>query len=482
MKIVKPTGMVGLLTPSGIASDKTASAFFKQISTKGRLRALYDFENRRTRYEQQPFFPDVDSRFKFCTFIASPTSVEGPARCAFFLQDPSELFDPERCFTLGPEDFARVNPNTGTAPIFRTRRDADITTAVYRRVPVLVKRGGGSESKAWPVRYATMFHKTNDSHRFRTPRELENKENAYPIGRNRWRNKEGDWVPLYEGKMSQAFDHRAASVVVNPSNQHRPGQPAPATLQQHRDVEWSPTPQFWVRAAECGCPSDVRWVLGFKEITAPTNERTFISALFPTVGFSNKLPLLKPESADNRLEFLLCANFNSVIFDFITRQKIQGQTLNLFIVEQLPVISPDQYCEVRFGHRTAFDIVRDITLELTYTADDMASFAESLGYCDNAGNVRLPFIWDEQRRINLRAKLDAVYFHLYGVVDHEDIKYVYSTFPITERQELATWGNYRSRELCLAWLRVSNGMEAGPRIGIQSGPQWRCVWACPGSE
>ena len=70
MTLVKPDGMVGLLTPSGIASDKTASAFFKGVATQGRLWALYDFENRRTRYGAQPFFPDVDSRFKFCAFMS----------------------------------------------------------------------------------------------------------------------------------------------------------------------------------------------------------------------------------------------------------------------------------------------------------------------------------------------------------------------------------------------------------------------------
>ena len=44
---------------------------------------------------------------------------------------------------------------------------------------------------------------------FRTRQELEEKEGAYPIGGNRFRNADGDWVPLYEGKMVQAFDHRA---------------------------------------------------------------------------------------------------------------------------------------------------------------------------------------------------------------------------------------------------------------------------------
>ena len=94
MKLVKPEGMVGLLTPSGIASDKTAAPFFKGISTGGHLKALYDFENRRTRFNAPPFFPDVDSRFKFCATIASPVRTFDAARCAFFLQDVSELTIP----------------------------------------------------------------------------------------------------------------------------------------------------------------------------------------------------------------------------------------------------------------------------------------------------------------------------------------------------------------------------------------------------
>ena len=201
MTLVKPDGLVGLLTPSGIASDKTASTFFKGVATHGRLRALYDFENRRTRYEAQPFFPDVDSRFKFCAFMASPTPTkEIPTKCAFFLQDVSELDDPDRCFPLTAEDFARVNPNTGTAPIFRTRRDAALTTAIYNRLPVLVDRSSGEAVKAWPVKYTRMFDMTNDSGLFRTRAELEEREGAWPVSGNRFGSPSGDWVPLYVGR------------------------------------------------------------------------------------------------------------------------------------------------------------------------------------------------------------------------------------------------------------------------------------------
>ncbi len=452
MTLVKRDGMVGLLTPSGIASDKTSSVFFKGVSTQGRLKALYDFENRRTRYKAAPFFPDVDSRFKFCVLVASPSQTAEAARCAFFLQSVAELNDPEQRFSLTAEDFSRVNPNTGTAPIFRSRRDAELTTAIYSKGRILSDRSGSEEIKAWPLKYSTMFHMTNDSKLFRTRQELEEQEGGWYKGGNRYGSPKGDWVPLYEGKMIQAFDHRAASVVVNPENQHRPAQPEPATWEQHRDPSWFPSPQFWVLEEKCKWSGEPRWVLGFKEITAPTNVRTFIAALLPTVAFGNKVPLLLREN-ESKEEWLLAANLNSIPFDYVTRQKVQGQTLNLFIVEQLPVIPPELFNRTMFGSNSATELLREIVMELTYTAHDMAPFALDMGYVDKAGNVRLPFVWDEDRRLRLRAKLDAIFFHLYGITDRDDVRYIYSTFPIVERQERELYrGQYRSCDLCLAYL------------------------------
>ena len=450
MALVKPDGMLGLLVPSGIASDLTAAKFFQGVATQGRLKALYDFENKKA------FFPDVDSRFKFCAFVASPSPVSEPSKSAFYLHNVAEIDDPQRCFSLSAQDFATVNPNTGTAPIFRSRRDAELTTAIYRRLPVLVDRSTGEEIKAWPVRHATMFHMSNDSHLFRTREELEEQEGAYPVGNNHFDSPSGKWLPLYEGKMVQAFDHRAASVVVNPSNLHRPGQPVSSTSDQHRDPGWLPDPQFWVLY-----PNPQSYI-AYKMITAPTNNRTFIAACLPPSGSGHSMDVLLPEG-DAEENFgtiapLVLGNLNSLPFDFVIRQKIQGQNISWYIVEQMPVVPADSYGTVRFGSKTAGEIVRDAVLELTYTAHDMAPFARDLGYVDEAGQVKPPFVWDEERRLHLRAKLDAVFFHLYGVTDRDDVRYVYSTFPIVERQEMAAYGRYRSRDLCLAWM---NALAAG---------------------
>ncbi len=295
MSLVKSDGFVGLLTPSGIYADKTAAAFFKSVSTNGRVSGLFDFENRRLGTGLPPFFPDVDSRFKFCALIFGGEERRfDETECAFYLPDTQTIEDSERCFPLAPSDFARVNPNTGTAPVFRTRRDAEITRRIYERHPVLVDCSGDKERRAWPVRYVRMFDMTNDSDLFRTAEQLDSM-GFYPVQGNRWKKGDELYLPLYEGKMAQAFDHRAASVVVNPENLNRPNQPLDASIDEHADPNWLPKPMYWVPSSECGWPSESNWVIGFKEITAPTNARTFIAALFPAVGFGNKVPILKAE-------------------------------------------------------------------------------------------------------------------------------------------------------------------------------------------
>ena len=455
MGLVGPTGVVGLLTPSGIASDKTAAPFFRSVATEGRLRALYDFENRKV------FFPDVHASFKFCVFVADRRRHPEPAQCSFYLHSVSELADPERRFPLTAEDFATVNPNTGTAPIFRARRDAELTTAIYERLPVLVDRSGGRVVKTWPVKYATMFHMTNDSGRFRTREELEEEEGAWPIGGNRFESAAGEWVPLYVGRMIHQFDHRAASVKVNDRNLHNPALSGDIDIEQKATPSFLPTPQYWVPAGAVSFPDGLGWTIAFRDIARATDARTMIASVVPAVGLGNKIPAVFPEEdvEDYRASaVLLSANLNATIFDFVVRQKVHSTSLNWYIVEQLPVVPPDHYESVRFGPKTAAEIVREAVLELTYTAHDMAPFARDLGYVDATGAVRPPFRWDEERRLRLRAKLDAVFFHLYAVTDRDDVRYVYSTFPIVERQETNEYGRYRSRDLCLAYL---NALSAG---------------------
>ena len=170
-----------------------------------------------------------------------------------------------------------------------------------------------------------MFHMTNDSHLFRTAAQLE-AEGFYLVQGNRWKRGKELYLPLYEGKMVQAFDHRAASVVVNPDNLNRPAQPKDATNTQHANPNWLPNPQFWVCEDKCSWPKGAEWTIVIKHVTAPTNMRTMIAALAPSAGFGNSVPIFLSEIFPSKewSGHLLVANLNAFAFDFVTRQKSTG--------------------------------------------------------------------------------------------------------------------------------------------------------------
>ena len=271
MALVAPGGMVGLLTPIGIATDKTSAPFFAERIRACSVKAFLAFENRRgwlfpdIHHEEQPsvivfaLSHHQFSDFEFCGRISSW----------------EQFNDSNRRFRVSANLLRKVNPNTGTAPIFRARRDAELITAIYGRLPVLVDRSSGGEVKAWPVKYTTMFHMTNDSGLFRTREELEEQEGAYPIGSNRFASPSGDWVPLYEGKMVQIYNHRYASVRVNPKNISGQGVAEKTGSPALEDPEFVPHPRYWVNAMHI--PEDDRgsWQIGFNDVCNTNNARKF---------------------------------------------------------------------------------------------------------------------------------------------------------------------------------------------------------------
>ncbi|MYC70786.1 MAG: restriction endonuclease [Gemmatimonadetes bacterium] len=454
MSLIKPDGFVGLLTPSGIYADKTAARFFKSVSTSGRVSGLFDFENKRI------FFKDIHASFKFCALIFGGEERRfDQTECAFFLHDTKTIDDEDRCFPLTPDDFARVNPNTGTAPVFRTRRDADVTRGIYERRLVMVDSSGSKKRRAWRVLFMQgLFNMTSDSHLFRTAAQLDT-EGFYPVEGNRWKKGEEVYLPLYEGKMVQAFDHRAASVVVNPENLNRPGQPREATPEEHANPNWLPNIRYFVDSSHRKIASTRGYILTYKRITAATNVRTMIAAVGPHAAYEiNANNILLPTETEVVACCCIVSCLNSMAFDYVVRQKIQGVTLNWYIVEQLPLITPDAYNR-EFGATTARDLVRDHVLRLTYTAHDMAPFARDLGYDGE------PFIWDEEERRHLRARLDALYFHLYGL-SRDDAEYVLDTFPIVRREDEATFGTYRTRDMTLAYMNALAAGDTETRVAV----------------
>lgn len=449
--LTKPEGLIGLLVPIGIGADKTSSRYISTVAESKRLKAFISFENRR-----RWLFKDVHAEDQPTVLIVSNSDQKYPQfRYAVKLhQLPDEFSDPT--VMLDAALLLAVNPNTGTLPILRSAKDARIISEIYSRVPVFVRKARNGDSCDWNIRYFTMFHMTNDSQLFRTKEELEENEAAWPIGKQRYQSAAGNWLPLYEGKSIQIFNHRYASIITPAGSVSGQGQSVYSTPEELASPEFVTSPRYWVNSNEINGINH-GYAIGFNDVCNTNNERSLIAAVIPQVAAGNTLPILDELAALDCA--LLVGNLNSIPCDYIARNKIQSRHLNKYILEQLPIIDPSNFQKTKFGDKTAAEVVQQLVLELTYTANDMAPFARDLGYVDGEEKVRSPFLWDEERRLKLRAKLDAVFFHLYGVTNRDDVRHIFSTFPIIERQEKEAYGGrYRSCELCLAYM---NALAAG---------------------
>jgi hypothetical protein len=241
---------------------------------------------------------------------------------------------------------------------------------------------------------------------------------------------------------------------------------------------------FAEQLLEASCPN---WLMGWRDITNATNERTVIAAAFPEVGVGNNLPLMFfPADTDPGKLAALVGCLSSLACDFFARHKVGGTHLNFFIYEQLAVLPPSSFREPDL----TFIVPR--VLELTYTSHSMVPFARDLGY-DGP-----PFKWNEDRRAQLRAELDAWYARAYGltrdelryILDPADVMgadYPSETFRVLKTNDLKRFGpedsdatagtgqagvgmgTYHTARLVLqAWDRMERGeiLEVSPPIVV----------------
>lgn len=466
-RLTGTAGRAGVIVPTGIATDATTAPFFAHLVEDKRLFSLIDFENR------ERIFPGVYFRVKFCLLTLGWNERE--ARFAFFLTQPAQLAEPERSFALTPEQISAINPNTKTAPVFRSKADAEMTAKIYANASVLIKESEESEGNPWGVSFMTMFHMSNDSVLFQTSTDLES-SGFYRDG-IQWISDEirpahgppateaqdlhgpKRFVPLYEGKMIHQFDHRRGDFALAKQRGDADYREIPSpSPEQLADTSFEISPRYWVSIddVEKSLHSKnwtAKWLMGWRDITNATNERTVIATVMPAVAVNHKMPIFLTD-VGALVQAALLTNLNSLLLDFVARQKVGGTNLAYFFLKQFPIISPSAYtadCLAFLGQRV---------LELTYTSFSLTPFARDLGY-DGP-----PFAWDEDRRAHLRADLDAFYARAYRlsrddlryILDPADVKgedYPSETFRVLKEKEIKQFGEFRTRRLVLeAWDRM----------------------------
>ena len=463
--IIWPDGRMGIITPTGLATDATTAAFFSDTLRTERLAAFYDFDN------EAKIFPNVHHAFRFAV-----TSMTGGARVersrfGFLIRHVEEV--PNRRFDLAASEVLLLNPNTGTLPLFRARRDAEITLGIYRRHPVLIREGdlGGNP---WELSFGTLFHMANDSGIFRTADDLTALGASFDGWA--WTNGPHRWFPLYEAKMLSHYDHRFATYEGATQAQLNVGSLPRITDSQHEDPRIEPVAHYWVSETDVGKAVGVGWnrgwLMGWRKITNAGNERTFVPAVFPRAAAGDSVLLVMPSEGSAAC---FIATLSSMAFDYVARQKLSGTNFQYFVTKQLACPTPATFDEPTPWQPeiTLAEYITPRVVELVYTSHRMAPFARDFGH-DGP-----PFPWNPDRRALLKAELDAAMFHIYGLT-RDEVEHVLDSFPVVRKYDERDYGEYRTKRLVLTSYDLWETVRCSPTLqALQLTPRPRVTQPTP---
>lgn len=389
--LLKSYGECGIVIPSSIYTDLGAKQLREMLLFKTQVTGLFCFENRKL------IFEGVDSRFKFVilTFEKDRATEEFPA--TFMCRDLKDLerFPNKDTASISVALIRRLSPNSLSIAELKNEIEVEIAEKMLRFHLL-----GELVPNRWQIILYREFHMTDDRAMFNLERPL-------------------DGMALYEGKMIHQFDHQYSE------------------------------PRYWVsesiaRKAVLKSKSDEgqkldyqEYRLGFRDIAASTNERTMISTIIPRTFHGNKIPATKifnengERLIDNSSQLFVCAVWNSFVIDWLLRRKITT-TLNYFYIYQLPVprlIEGDRY----------FDEIVERAAKLICTTPEFDDLAAEVGLGSHANGVT-----DAAERAQLRAELDGMIAHLYGLTEAE-FTHILSTFPIVpEEVKQAALEEYRN--------------------------------------
>jgi hypothetical protein len=356
--LLRAGGRFGMLVPSGIYSDKGSARLRSLLLDRNQWEAIYAFQNERF------VFGNVHHSFKIALlwFEKGDRTREtltrfrlGPGDSPEAQELPDDILTTGRYLPVRADSFAHLSPRNRALLETRCVRDLEILQKIYAHSVLLGDQG----SDGWGIRYATEFHMTNDSKLF-PPRSWWESRGYQPDEYGRWikltskasrkdKINEVGWVrlgddsgfvhendiedvslPLYQGVMVWHFDPAFKRFDANGRGRWESNDESSRRLVPKYLMSVS---TFAEERANISLPCR----LGFRDIAATTNQRTMVSAVVPAFPCGNKVPLLI--TADIHSTFRLEAFLNSLVFDYVVRQRGAG-SLNPFALEELPLPIP----------------------------------------------------------------------------------------------------------------------------------------------
>jgi len=389
--LLREGGRCGILVPTGIYTDLGTKQLREMLFGRTKIECLFGLSNERFLFE------GVDHRFRICllafekggetddfpaAFRINPREAIAADRLAAFLHSPGEHL------RLSVELVQRLSPDSFSVVEFKNESDIRIAARLLKFPPL----GELIENK-WKLQLTAEFHMTNDSRLYHS---------EVAPGR----------LPLCEGKMIHQFRQDFAA------------------------------PRYWVdeneaRAALLKKEEDTGQIMGyqqcrlaFRDVARDSDERTMIATILPPKVFcphTMTLELIQPgtDGLDARVRCYLVGLFNSFAVDYLLRQRVTAH-LSLFLVYNLPVprLAADHPQLLVLAKRAA---------KLVCTTEDFAELWQKVTgepWTSESGAT------DAAERARLRAEIDGLVAHLYGLSE-EEFAHILATFPVVAKETKA---------------------------------------------
>jgi hypothetical protein len=446
--LIGNSGAVGMIIKTGMMLSPTWAAFSSFLIDNDRIDSAFDFRN------WNGWFPDIGYHERFTLLTMKKGRQKRDIVLGYYLDDTTEISDTSKTFTIARDEAIRLNPITKTVPAFESRQHKTCVMAVYDRFPVL-----GCNASEWGVHYTTGLHMAAEADKLMDFEELF--AQGFRTDEFLLMKKEGvSFVPLYEGKFIHQFDHRFASFEGIPREKRfgiKAGTHTPS-MDQKRDPGYHIMPRYWISEEDTASDREARdlrsrWAIAFRDTTnVISNFRTSVACICSGVAFNYKAPnivLMGPSAQERaRASLLFVALMNSFPFDYVLRQKFFGANFIKSILLQLAAPSMTE-----IQRHQQFILPR--ALELSYTSWQLEDFSVE---CGHKGP---PFIWDDMRRQQIRAELDALFFNIYGF-SIDEAAFILDSYRILREKDEEMFGVYHTKQLI---LEIYDDMAAAIRAG-----------------
>ncbi|UYP44195.1 hypothetical protein NEF87_000480 [Candidatus Lokiarchaeum ossiferum] len=452
-------GRLGYIVPSKLITNYFMQDFFNKLVNEKKIISLFDFNNK------ENLFRGISSQQKFCLISLGNVSKESKFIPMAFELEKIEEINPvlnlmeyynledisnqlnldSKLLLLESNDFQTFNPNTKTCPIFTNNFTYKIFKKAYKYPILILRDESNNELKnCCNIEISTIFNAASDSNLFIEKKDLEKLkvESENKLSGGIWKDDKNKYLPLYAGKMVWQYDHRYQGIIKTKAAQRNEKSFA-ISEEQKKNIQFYNIPAYWIKEEDfmANLPKkwNKKWFFAFRDITGSKNERSLVCSIIPFYPSNHTLPIVyQKEDNEHNAENLciLIANFNTLIMDYIARQKISSQHMSFYVVEQLPVIPFEKY------PTNIKALIVNKILKLSYNSLDLEEFAKDLNFTEN------PFIWNEEIRLKIKCEIDAIYALLYKI-ERDELEKIIETFDVLEKKELDKYGSFKTKSLIL---------------------------------